>query len=257
MGRGSSPATSPGRHRHAETAEPTSPPLRCLEDASSGALARYLQREQPQTIAVVISQLTSDRAAEVLALLPAELQGEVTLRLVHLDQTDPEILEEIERGMQSWIWQQSRSTRSGVAGLETLRGILAAADEGAKNTILRNLAQRDRRLASKLNTSPRRQITFADLEQFADTALANVLRQAPAEIVLLALAGARRELVERVMRLLPAEDARLLRQGLDHFGPTRLSDVEQAQQELADLARQFAPSALEGRDEKKHLSVAV
>ncbi len=115
------------------TTEQTVPPFRCLEEASSGALARYLQRERPQTIAVVISHLTSDRAAEVLALLPAELQGEVTVRLVRLDKTDPEILDEIQRGMQTWIWQQSRSTRTPVAGLETLRGILAAADEGEKH----------------------------------------------------------------------------------------------------------------------------
>jgi flagellar motor switch protein FliG len=246
-----------GRGGHDVSADQSAPPFRCLDEASSGALARYLQREHPQTIAVVISQLTSERAAEVLALLPAQLQGEVTLRLVHLDKTDPEILDEIERGMQTWIWQQSRSTRAPVAGLETLRGILAAADVGAKNTILRNLAQRDRRLASKLSSAPRRNVTFADLEQFGDPALANVLRHAPSEIVLLALAGARQEFLERVIRLIPAEDAQLLRRGLDNLGPTRLSDVERAQQELADVARQFDPATLDGRDEKKHLSVAV
>ncbi len=104
---------------------------------------------------------------------------------------------------------------------------------------------------------PRREIKFADVEQFDDRALANVLRHAPSEIVLLALAGARHEFVQRVVRLIPAEDAHLLRRGLDNLGPTRLSDVERAQQELADVVRQCNPTALDGRDEKKHLSVAV
>jgi flagellar motor switch protein FliG len=236
---------------------PSALPFHFLEETSSSALARYLQRERPQTIAVVVSHLTSDRGAEVLALLPAELQGEVTLRLVHLDKTDPEILDEIERGMQSWISQQPRSTRAPGAGLETLRGILAAADERSKSTILRNLAQHDRRLANKLAGSPRRSITFAELEQFDDVALANVLRHAPSEIVLLALAGAGNEFVRRVLALVPAEDAGQLRQRLGNLGPTRLSDVEQAQQELADVARQFEPAMLAGRDERKHLSIAV
>jgi flagellar motor switch protein FliG len=192
-----------------------------------------------------------------LALLPAELQGEVTLRLVHLDKTDPEILDEIERGMQSWISQQPRSARAPGAGLETLRGILAAADARSKSTILRNLAQHDRRLANKLAGSTRRSITFAELEQFDDVALANVLREAPSEIVLLALAGAGNEFVRRVLALVPAEDSQRLRWQLGNLGPTRLSDVEQAQQELADVARRFDQVTPGSRDERKHLSIAV
>ena len=207
-------------------------PFRLLEDTSSAALAEYLEREHPQTIAVVVSHLAGDRAAELLSLLPPELQGEVVLRLAHLDKTDPEILEEIERGMQDWIAQQFRTSVGPAAGFETLRGILAAADERSKSTILRNLAQRDRRLAGKLSAPPERSLSFAELEQFDDAALANVLRHASNEIVRLALAGAGNEFVGRVLRLVPADEARLLRRGLENLGPTRLSDVERAQHEL-------------------------
>ncbi len=106
-------ASGGGRSRYDLPPQAATTPFQFLEETSSSALARYLQRERPQTIAVVISHLTSDRGAEVLALLPAELQGEVTLRLAHLDKTPPEILDEIERGMQNWILQQARSTRAG------------------------------------------------------------------------------------------------------------------------------------------------
>ena len=95
-------------------------PFRFLAETSSDALARYLKREHPQTVAVVLSHLTSDRAAEVLALLPAQFQGEVTLRLVHLDDTHPEVLADIERGMQSWMLEQSQALRRRTAGLATL-----------------------------------------------------------------------------------------------------------------------------------------
>src|SRR5262249_29673219 len=67
-------------------------PFRFLHETSPRALGRLLEREHPQTIAVVVSHLPSDRAAEVLAGLPAELQIEVARRLVDLDETDPEIL---------------------------------------------------------------------------------------------------------------------------------------------------------------------
>ena len=200
LGRGMSGAESARSSRgtrtsHYESARPQAPPFQFLRETSSGELARYLQRERPQTIAVVISHLASDRGAEVLALLPADLQGEVTLRLVHLDETPPEILDEIERGMQSWMSEQTRTRRAPGAGLETLRGILAAADGRSKSAILRNLAQHDRHLATRLADAPRPRLTFAEVEQMDDLTLAGVLRQTPREILLLALAGAAGEFV--------------------------------------------------------------
>ncbi len=111
---------------------------------------------------MVLSHLTSDRAAEVLALLPAQFQGEVTLRLVHLDDTHPEVLADIQRGMQSWMLEQSQALRRRTAGLATLRDILAASTDRAKQNILESLAQRDRRLARKLSVAPPRPLTFAD-----------------------------------------------------------------------------------------------
>jgi flagellar motor switch protein FliG len=232
-------------------------PFRCLEDLSSDVLARYLRREQPQTIAVVVSHLTSQRAAEVMTLLPGELQGEVALRLTQLDKTDPEILSEIERGMRGWLPEASGSQRVRSAGLETLRGILAAADDRAKHNILQNLAQRDRGLAGKLTAPAARRITFAELEQFDNVSLANVLRSAPGAIILLALAGAGNEFVHRVLGLVPADDARQLRRGLENLGPTRLSDVETAQHELAAIAGRLESAGRRSGLETKHLSIAV
>jgi len=248
---------SAGVSAAAETRGGPSEPFRFLAETSSDALARYLEREQPQTVAVVLSHLTSDRAADVLALLPAEFQGEVTLRLVHLDDTHPEVLADIERGMQSWMLEQSQALRRRTAGLATLRGILAASTDRAKQNILDSLALRDRRLASKLAVAPRRTLTFADVQRLDDPTLASLLRQAPEELVLLALLGAAETLIPRVLDLLPADQAQNLRQRMERLGPTRLSDVEQAQHELAQLASRIVASRGNSPSDSKRLSVAV
>ena len=193
-------------------------------------------------MAVVLSQLTSDRAAEVLALLPEPVQGEVTLRLVHLDNTHPEVLADIERGMHSWMLEQSQALRRRTAGLATLRDILAASTDRAKQNILDSLAQRDRRLAQKLAIAPRRPLAFADLARLDDATLGRVLRQASEEVVLLALLGAAEPFVHRVLELRPADEADQMRRRMENFGPIRLSDVEQAQHELAQLATRTVTS---------------
>ena len=231
--------------------------FRFLADASSESLARYLEREHPQTVAVVLSHLASDRAADVLDLLPPRMQGEVTLRLVHLDDTHPEILGDIESGMQSWMLERSQELRRRTVGLTTLRGILAASTDRAKQNILNSLALRDRRLASKLATTPSPTLTFADVQRLDDATLAGLLRQAPQELLLLALLGAAEPLVPRVMNLLPSEEAQNLRQRMERLGPIRLRDVEQAQHELAQLATRFLAARGANLDESKHLSVAV
>ena len=241
----------------AETGREPSEPFRFLAETSSDALAHYLEREHPQTVAVVLSHLTTDRAAEVLALLPAQFQGEVTLRLVHLDDTHPEVLADIRRGMQSWMLEQSQALRRRTAGLVTLRGILAASTDQAKQNILHSLALRDRRLANKLAVAPRRALTFADVQRLDDPTLVSLLRQAPEELVLLALLGAAEPLVPRVLDLLPAEQAHNLRRRMEHLGPTRLSDVEQAQHELAQLASRIVASRGGNPSDSKRLSVAV
>ena len=80
------------------------------------------------------------------------------------------------------------------------------------------------------------QVRFDELVEYDDQRLLAVVEAADADVLVLALAGADAAFAERVMGCLPSRQARLLRRALKHLGPTRLSDVEEAQQTLADLA---------------------
>ena len=109
-------------------------PFRALHEASPRSLAPFLEREHPQTIAVIVSHLPSDRAAEVLAGLPGDLQIEVARRLVDLEETDPEILQEVERGLESWLCEQVRSDRRRGPGSTRSTTSWALASPRATNT---------------------------------------------------------------------------------------------------------------------------
>jgi len=111
------------------------------------------------------------------------------------------------------------------------------------------------RLASRTGTTPvpaardtktRRQaddsvwLTFDDLLQFDDAALRAVFAAADTEVALLALTGAEPRLIARILRKLPAREAAVLRNRLEHPGPLRLRDVEQARFALAAVASRLA-----------------
>jgi flagellar motor switch protein FliG len=297
------------------------PPFRFLHEAGAETLANFLLREHPQTVAVVVSHLPADRAAEVLAQLPGTLQAEVLRRLVELEETSPEIIREIEQGLASLLTDQTRVVQRRSAGMAAASAILAAAAIADRKDILANLARRDGNLAAQLGRvadssshdrpivphsadivarsharqsvgdeqfhprsgergyenrvtpertrhrdefendeeieqadstlddasdeqdveqSPDIVVEFDELVEFDNRSLATLLRAADARLTILALTGARRELIDRLLRQLPSREAKSLRRQMEQQGPLRLSDVDQAQQQLARLAGELA-----------------
>lgn len=211
-------------------------PFTFLHEADNEKLTLLLLDERPQTIALVVSHLPEDRAVVVLGNLPAAIQAEVIRRWVDLEDADPEILREVGRGLQSRITSQAIDDDRHTLGLARVGRILAAAAPRLKHQILTNLEAYDADLAAHLG--PRR-LDFEDLEQFDDASLATLLKASDPQVAILALAGARGSLVERVVRNLPPREAKILRRSLDHLGPTRISDVEQAQETMARLAEKL------------------
>jgi flagellar motor switch protein FliG len=177
------------------------PPFRFLHEAPAHSLTPFLEREHPQTVAVVVSHLPAERAAEVLAGLSGELQIEVARRLIDLDEADPEILREVEQGLEIWLGQQVRGERRRTAGLAALNNILGAATPQTKQHILANLTRHDRQLAAQLNGPHSPAMTFAEIEQMDSAALSVVLRHASRELLVLALAGSGVGFAERVFDL--------------------------------------------------------
>ncbi len=169
----------------------------------------------------------------MLARLPESLQVDVIHRLVDLEETDPEILREVEEALRSRLSQQVEMQRRRVTGLQAVAGILQATDGRVGMQILDNLASRDRALAEKLGP---RQLAFNDLADLDERVLAEVFDEAGPELMLPALFGAAPGLVSRVLARMPQADARAIRHKLDHPGPIRLGDVEEARRQVARIA---------------------
>jgi flagellar motor switch protein FliG len=214
----------------------SSQPFHFLQDAETEKLVRALLCERPQTIALVLSHLPPQHAGAVLARLEPSLQVDVVHRLVDLEETDPEILHEVEQALQTRLSQQVRMQRRRVAGISAVANILRCSAPQAGSAILQNLSRGDQALAEKLGPG---RLEFDDLADLDSAAWATLLRTADSEIAMLALVGATPELIDLALERLPPGEARIVRGQLDHPGPIRLRDVEQARQELANLARRL------------------
>ena len=250
-----------GSSRPAESSRAARPsrqtPFQSLQDTCGTTLASRLRNEHPQTIAVVVSHLPPEKGADLLANLSPSSQAEVARRLVDLEEADPEILFEIERGLATWLNEHQRSSRRRTAGMIALESILAAADPLAHETMLANLVRHDRRLANQLTARESRSYGFNDLHELDDASLSKVLGQSDQDVLTLALAGAGKAMVSRALRVLPVARAARLRRDLDRIGPMRVGDVENAQQEIADGASDLDQRGLLTSVTGRKLSLAI
>jgi len=244
-----------------------------LHEMTGETLADALADESPQTAAVVLSHLEPHHAAEVLAHCDPTRQTDLLRRVANLEEMHPDILAEIEQHLQTLFADHLRSERRRREGTAVVSAIVAAAGPLEGAAWLERLSRADRGLASSVQGKKKSgrpveteatdragpgkaavirrdfvgaggqvepPLEFRELEQLDNRSLAVLLRAADPQIALLALTGASRSLVLRILRELSTSDADLLEQRMQRIGPVRLRDVETAQEMLARLAGQLA-----------------
>jgi flagellar motor switch protein FliG len=212
------------------------PTFQFLNEAEDDKLSSLLQSERPQTVALVLSHLPANRAGGVLSHFPPNLQVEILRRLADLEETDPAVLYEVEQALEMRLSKQFAMQQRRVAGLEAISGILEACDDSTSGRILENLAACDRSLAEKLGLQT---VAFDDLGSLDAGVLAGIFRAADPILVQTSLIGAEPALAERVLATMPPRDAKRLRKQINHPGPLRLSDIEDARRQIASLAQRM------------------
>jgi flagellar motor switch protein FliG len=207
-----------------------------LRETDDEKLAHLLQGERPQAIALILSRLPSSRAAGVLAHVPPNLQVEIIRRLIDLDETDPNVMQEVQRALEARLSRQFATQRRHTAGLETVSEILEAFDGRMGGRLLENLAASDRKLAERLGLKT---VHFDDIASLDDAAVAATQQAADPELLFTALVGAPPPVVERFLTAMAPRDAKRLTKQLRRPGPLRLSDIEDAQRQIAALVQRL------------------
>jgi flagellar motor switch protein FliG len=224
-------------NRMEEDEEADASPFGFLHNAEDEDLANLLGGERPQTAALVLSHLPSDRSGGILACFAPAMQIEVVRRLVDLENADPEVLREVEKSLETRLSRYFAARNERSAGPEAVSEILRACDHQSRRRILDNIAASDASLAERFG---RRPINFEDLARFDDATLSAIVQATEPEVVQAALLGAAPAVFERFLRCVDPEESRRLRRCLNHPAPIRLSDVEDARSQIAALAERMS-----------------
>jgi flagellar motor switch protein FliG len=207
-----------------------------LKDTDPFQLVTFIQDEQPQAIALILSHLPAVTAAKILAILQPEQRAEVAMRIATMERTPPEVIEGVEAVLKRRVSSILQSDYSMAGGVEHLAALLANVDRSTERVILDHLDKNAPELAAEVRKLT---FTFDNLIQLDDPSLQRVLREVDARDLAMALRGVADELREKIFKNLSSRAAEMLREDISVSGPVRMRQVEESQQRIVGIVRKL------------------
>ncbi len=230
-------------------------PFSFLQKAESENLLTFIQDEHPQTIALILAHLPPQKASEIMVGLPGQKQIEVVKRIANMEQTNPEVIKEVERGLEHRLSDIVSQTFEKAGGIDTVAEILNLADRSTEKGIMEGLEAEDPDLVEQIR---RLMFVFEDILLVNDKGIQSVLKEVDNDELSLALKTASQELKDKIFKNMSERAAQLISEDMQFMGPVRVSDVEQAQQKIVDIVRRLEDAGeiiIAGRGGEKEMIV--
>jgi flagellar motor switch protein FliG len=211
-------------------------PFSFLQKAESENLLTFMQDEHPQTIALILAHLPSTKGSEILAGLPPAKQLEVVTRVANMEQTNPEVIREVEKGLEQRLSGIVSQQFQKVGGVQAVAEMLNLADRATEKGILELLEQDDPDLVEQIR---RLMFVFEDILLVNDKGIQALLKEVDNAELALALKTASPEMKQKIFANMSERAAQLIKEDMEYMGPVRVSDVESAQQRIVDIVRRL------------------
>ncbi len=207
-----------------------------LQTVETTQLANFLENEHPQTASLILAHLNPRKAADIIGQLPPESQGEIIYRLATMGKTSPELMRDIEDVIRQQIGVLFGTEMSNTGGIDAVAQILNNTSRSVERRILDSLRERDNDLANAVKSL---MFGFEDLVQLNDRDLQRILVEVEQRDLALALKAASGEMKEKIMKNLSERAAQMLEEEIELMGPVRVSDVDDAQRKIIEVAQEL------------------
>ena len=203
--------------------------LESLELVDTRTLANFLINEHPQTIALICAHLPVEKKVDVLKKLPEGLQAEVVLRVANLDFVSPELIAQLDDVLKTELSTLGSIDTQQLGGVEPIADMLNLMDKNSEKNIMARVEEKDPELAEEIR---KLMFVFEDMIFVDDRGIQELLKVVDNTKLCTALKTAPDEVRSKLFKNMSNRAATLLKEDLDAMGPTKVSDVEKAQQEI-------------------------
>ena len=214
-------------------------PFEFVRKTDPSQLLNFIQDEHPQTIAMILSYLTSAQAALVIGALPPEKQADVAKRIAMMDRTSPDVIKEVERVLEKKLSSLVNQDYTIVGGVDAIVNILNTVDRTTEKHIMESLEIEEPELADEIR---KKMFVFEDILLLDDRAIQRVLRDVDNADLGVALKAANEEVQNVIFKNLSKRLAAMIKEDMEFMGPVRMKDVVEAQQKVVSVIRKLEDS---------------
>jgi flagellar motor switch protein FliG len=210
--------------------------LESFQKADPQQLAKFIQDEHPQTIALILSHLDAAQAATLVSSLPEETRAAVAIRMADLDQVSPEIIRHIVSVLNQKLRNLGEVSREACGGARVVAKLFNHLDPGTCTQVLEAVQVKNPALFEDIC---RFMFVFRDLEVLDSTALKAIMNSVERNVLILSLKGANESLRQKFLATQSARGAEMMAEELAMLGPVKLKEVDAAQQQVIAVAREL------------------
>lgn len=205
-----------------------------LQKADPQQLANFIHNEHPQTVALILSHLSSSQAAALLASLPPDLREDIAIRMATLDQISPEIISKIAAVIGEKLQALGETSREAYGGVRAVADIFNRLDQKESKEILTRIEGSNPELGEQIRQL---MFVFEDLIKVEARGIRELLERVDRKLLTMALKGTSEPLRNHFLQLMSQRAADMLREDMEALGSVRIKDVESAQQQIIATVR--------------------
>lgn len=207
-----------------------------LDSVDPNQLTNFIQKEHPQTVALLLSHMSPERSALIMSNLPQEMQVDVATRIATMESISPEVLGQVEQVLATQMKSMFSGDSTEIGGVKSVAEMLNLVDRGAEKNILGNLERDDPELATEIKNL---MFVFEDIVLIDDKGMQRVMKEVDTKDLAMALKGATDQVQNKFLNNMSSRAAEGVKDDMSFMGPVRLKDVEEVQQKIVDIIRRL------------------
>ena len=226
-----------------------------LKNVDPKQLINFIQNEHPQTISLILTQLSSGNAAAILSELPLELQADVSYRIATMEKISPDVIKELEVVLEKQFADVGARDLSVSGGTKIIAEILNLIETSSEKGIMEAFESENPDLAAEIKNL---MFVFEDVILLDNRSIQRVLKEVETKDLAIALKAASDDVKQKIFSNVSERVATMIKEEMEFMGPMRLSDVEATQQKIVETIRRLQEEGqviISGRGGKEELVV--
>ena len=211
-------------------------PFEFVRKTDPSQLLNFIQKEHPQTIALILAYLSPQQSSIILSGLTAEKQVDVARRIATMDRTSPDVIKEVENILIKNLSSLVTEDFTSAGGIQSIVDILNSVDRGTERHIIETLDIEDAELAEEIK---KRMFVFEDILLLDSRSIQRFMREVENNVLAVALKGATEEVAKVIYTNMSKRLSEMIKEDIEFMGPMRLKDVEESQQKVVNIIRRL------------------